>query len=308
MNEHLTFSTYPVTEWEKFDSGELNVQLSERELEILTSLNDKVSLEQVKQVYLPIAKIIDLDVKNYQKKQVKKQIFLNQKIKKIPFIIGVSGSVAVGKSTTSRLLQTILQQYYPLKKVELITTDGFLYENKILESKNIMHKKGFPESYNMQKLMDFLSKVKMGEHQIDTPVYSHEIYDIIPNQFLRIDAPDILIVEGINVLQLLPNEEIYASDFFDFKIYVDADSTHIETWFLERFELLMDKAKHEPKNFYYQFAIGDRQEAINMAKDVWKETNLVNLQEYILPTKYRADLIIHKGQKHIIDYIMLKKY
>lgn len=308
MNEYLTFSKYEINEWRQFDTKDYTFTLNERELQVLTSLNDKVSLEQVKDVYMPLVKLFDFYWKHHEVKQLKVQAFLNQPMRKVPFIIGVSGSVSVGKSTTSRLLQTLLKQCYPNKKIELMTTDGFLYPNRILEGKKIMHKKGFPESYDMQKLVDFLNAVKTGKEIVYAPVYSHDIYDIVENQFLHIEHPDVLIVEGINVLQLPPNAEIYVSDFFDFKIYVDADPDNIEKWFLERFELLMDKAKQDPKNFYYQYAIGDRQEAIQMAKDVWHETNLKNLTEYILPTKYRADVIIHKGEKHIIDYIMLKKY
>ena len=216
--------------------------------------------------------------------------------------------MAVGKSTTARLMQTMLQQKYPELTIELMTTDGFLWPTKDLVEKGILHRKGFPESYDMESLVNFLLDIKTGEEAVEAPVYSHEIYDIIPNEKQVIYPPDILIVEGINVLQLPPNREIYVSDFFDWSIYVDAEENLIEKWYLERFELLMERAKTQPDNFYYQFAIGDREEAIAMAKDVWKKTNLKNLKEYILPTKGRADFILHKTYGHHIDYVQVKKY
>ena len=294
-------------EWKQYQNAH-HLALTLQELEHLTSLNDRISLIDVQEVYVPLLDYFDIYYQKHGQIHEQEQYFLKQPKKKVPFIIGVSGSVAVGKSTTARLMQTMLQQKYPELIVELMTTDGFLWPTKHLVEKGILHRKGFPESYDMESLVNFLLAIKTGEEAVEAPVYSHEIYDIIPNEKQVIYPPDILIVEGINVLQLPPNREIYVSDFFDWSIYVDAEENLIEKWYLERFELLMERAKTQPDNFYYQFAIGDREEAIAMAKDVWKKTNLKNLNEYILPTKGRADFILHKTYGHHIDYVQVKKY
>lgn len=265
-------------------------------------------MSDVVEIYKPMVSLFDFYLRHHNIKHQKVQHFLGKPLKSVPFIIGISGSVSVGKSTTARLLQTLLQQVYPNKTIELMTTDGFLFSNAVLEEKGLLDKKGFPESYDMEKLTDFLLAVKRGQTNLTAPIYSHAIYDIVPNEYQVIDRVDVLIVEGINVLQLIPNRDIYVSDFFDWSIFVDADPNHIEEWFLQRFELLMDKAKNDPSNFYYEYAIGDRQEAIAMAKYVWQTINLKNLNDYILPTKTRADLVIHKNLNHVIDYVLLKKY
>ena len=233
---------------------------------------------------------------------------MHRYVKMPPFIIGIAGSVAVGKSTTARLVQNLLSRLFPRRTVQLITTDGFLYPNEVLEARGILDRKGFPESYDMEALINFLNAVKSGESEIKIPVYSHEVYNIIPDTFEIINQPDILIVEGINTLQLPANQQIYVSDFFDFSIFVDAQPDLIEKWYLERFESLLDTAFQKPNNYYYQYAIGDRGEAIKMAKEVWKNVNLKNLHEYILPTRSRADIILHKTENHIIDSIFMRKY
>ncbi|GMA53548.1 hypothetical protein GCM10025857_49050 [Alicyclobacillus contaminans] len=192
--------------------------------------------------------------------------------------------------------------------MQLITTDGFLYPNRILEERGIMDRKGFPESYDMERLIEFLNSVKSREKDLKIPLYSHKSYDIIEGEYETISQPDILIVEGINVFQLPANQQIYVSDFFDFSIYVDADPALIERWYLERFESLLDTAFQDPSNYYYEYAMGDRKEAIDMAKSVWKNVNLKNLQEYILPTRSRADIILHKSDYHKIDQILLRKF
>lgn len=287
---------------------DFSLRLTEEQLKALTSFNDKISIQDVHDIYVPMVGLFDFYWKHHRVKHKKRQQFLNQHETKMPFIIGISGSVSVGKSTTARLLQTLLQQAYPTHKVELMTTDGFLFSNETLQEKGLLDKKGFPESYDMEKLVDFLWSVKTKDEPIGAPVYSHDIYDIVPNKVQVIDQPDILIVEGINVLQLPPNHTVYASDFFDWSIYVDANEEDIAQWFLERFENLLDLAIDQPDNFYYQFAIGKRSDAIEMAKRVWKDTNLKNLTEYILPTRDRADFIIHKTKNHEIDYVLLKKF
>lgn len=235
-------------------------------------------------------------------------LFLHRYIKVPPFIIGIAGSVAVGKSTTARLLQTLLSRLFPKQDVQLITTDGFLYPNRVLKERGIMDRKGFPESYDMERLIEFLNSVKSREKDLKIPLYSHKSYDIIEGEYETISQPDILIVEGINVFQLPANQQIYVSDFFDFSIYVDADPALVERWYLERFESLLDTAFQDPSNYYYEYAMGDRKEAIDMAKSVWKNVNLKNLKEFILPTRSRADIILHKTNYHKIDKILLRKF
>jgi type I pantothenate kinase len=202
----------------------------------------------------------------------------------------------------------MLSRAYPDKRVQMITTDGFLYPNAELEKRGILDRKGFPESYNMDLLIHFLNNVKNNTGVVRAPKYSHQIYDIVPGEEEVLDHPDILIVEGINVLQLPTHEPIYVSDYFDLSIYVDADPELIEQWYLERFGMLLDTAFTDPTNYYYQYAIGDRKVAFDMARDVWDKVNLVNLNDYILPTKNRADVILHKTQNHVIDQVSLRKF
>lgn len=222
-----------------------------------------------------------------------------------PFIIGVSGSVAVGKSTTSRLLQLLLQRTFPQSKVELVTTDGFLYP-QILIDKGILDRKGFPESYDMPLLLNFLDIIKNGG-DVEIPVYSHEIYDIVPGLTQEIKQPNFLIVEGINVFQNPLNQRLYMTDYFDFSLYIDAGVDNIETWYLERFQTLLDLAKNDEKNYYHRFTKIRKEDALALAQKTWRDINLVNLENYIEPTRNRAELILHKGDNHKIDLIHLKK-
>ena len=280
----------------------------QEELDNIKSLNDRISVQDVEDVYVPLCHLIHLYMKEFESLTLSKGLFLHRYVKMPPFIIGIAGSVAVGKSTTARLVQNLLSRLFPRRTVQLITTDGFLYPNEVLEARGILDRKGFPESYDMEALINFLNAVKSGESEIKIPVYSHEVYNIIPDTFEIINQPDILIVEGINTLQLPANQQIYVSDFFDFSIFVDAQPDLIEKWYLERFESLLDTAFQKPNNYYYQYAIGDRGEAIKMAKEVWKNVNLKNLHEYILPTRSRADIILHKTKHHSIDEVFLRKY
>lgn len=302
-----TYHKISRSEWEGFYQNGVS-PLSKSELEQLKGLNDRISLTDVEEIYVPLTHLIHLYIGQYEMLQASKLRFLQKEVKRSPYIIGIAGSVAVGKSTTARLLQMMLSRMFKEKNVQLITTDGFLYPNDVLEEKGIMDKKGFPESYDMARLIAFLGEVKDGQRHVKAPLYSHEIYNIVPDEYEEIDAPDILIVEGINVLQSPANQQIYISDFFDFSIFVDAEPERIEEWYLERFGLLLDTAFTDPTNYYYPYAIGDREEAFEMARGVWKTVNLVNLHEYILPTRNRADLVIHKTVGHKIDTIYLRKY
>lgn len=227
---------------------------------------------------------------------------------KIPFIIGISGSVAVGKSTTARLLQNLLQNCYPKKNVELMTTDGFLYPNAILKKKGIMERKGFPESYDMKCLLDFMVAIKTSSEVVEYPIYSHERYDVILGETKKMRTPDILIVGGINVLQLPPNYEVYMSDLFDFSIFVDADPNKIRQWFLERYEKHLERSKNDPTSYYYPDAKAPRDKVMEQANEIWYTVKYINLQKYILPTRARANLIIHKTDDHHIDKVYTRKY
>ena len=282
--------------------------LTEAELDNIKSVNDQISLKDVQEIYVPLTHLIHLYMKEFESLTLSKGLFLHEYVSVPPFIIGIAGSVAVGKSTTARLLQRILARTFKRRNVQLITTDGFLYPNKVLEEQGIMDRKGFPESYDMEKLINFLNEVKSGKDEIKAPVYSHSVYDVIEGEYELIQQPDILIVEGINTLQLPANQQIYVSDFFDFSIFVDADPALIEKWYLERFGALLDTAFLDPNNYYYQYAIGNREDAFAMARNVWKTVNLPNLEEYILPTRGRADIILHKTENHLIDQIYLRKY
>lgn len=304
-NEFLNFDQISRQTWQKLHR-DTTVPLTQEELNSIKSLNDKISLQEVLDIYLPLVNLISIYKKASEDLSFSKSIFLQQKNRSKPFIIGVSGSVAVGKSTTSRLLQILLSRRFKWASVEMVTTDGFLYPNKILEERSILDRKGFPESYDMELLLDFLDTIKNGgEYQI--PVYSHEVYDIVPNQTQSIQPVDFLIVEGINVFQNPQNQRLYVSDYFDLSIYVDAAVSNIETWYLERFQTLLKLAEKDPNNYYHRFTKMPFNQVLAIAQDTWKNINLANLEKYIEPTRSRADIILHKSTNHEIDEIYLKK-
>lgn len=283
-------------------------QISEADLQSITALGDVVETNDVNEVYMPLVAYLHLFIQNQkQLKQLTAQ-FTHLPQSKSPFTIGISGSVAVGKSTTARLLQVLLKRCYPALKVQLMTTDGFLYPNRELEKRRLMDRKGFPESYNMKLLSDFLGDVTSGKEKVLYPLYSQELSDIVPGQYGKVTNPDILIIEGINVLQLPPIGTVVTSDFFDFSIYLDADEELIRSWFMKRFVHLLEINHDNPDNFYYSWANGPREKALAMAEDVWQSVNLLNLREYIAPTKARANIVLHKTSGHRIDKIYLRHY
>ena len=260
----------------------------------------------MRDIYLPLINLIRIYHRAAEDLTFSKGIFLQKAQANRPFIIGISGSVAVGKSTTSRLLQLLLQRTFPKAKVDMVTTDGFLFPNQVLIDKGILNRKGFPESYDMPLLLNFLDTVKNGG-DVNIPVYSHEIYDIVPGLTQKISQPNFLIVEGINVFQNPINQRLYMSDYFDFSIYIDADVKNIKTWYLERFQTLLELARKDENNYYHRFTKFTKEEALSLAQKTWEEINLVNLENYIEPTRNRAELILHKGDSHKIDLIHLKK-
>ncbi|WP_044640105.1 type I pantothenate kinase [Risungbinella massiliensis] len=282
--------------------------LSEEELENLKGINEKISLQDVEEIYLPLTRLINLKVKASQQLQGVTNSFLDYKARKTPYIIGIAGSVAVGKSTVARVLQTLLSRWENHKKVELVTTDGFLYPKETLERKGLMSRKGFPESYNTKKLIDFMIKVKSGKRKVEAPVYSHLTYDILPDQVEVIRNPDILIVEGINVLQVNKKHHVFASDFFDFSIYIDADEEYIKKWYIERFLILQKTAFQNPMSYFHRYTNLSKDEAIKRATEIWQDINAINLHDNILPTRRRANIVFKKGHDHRFEKVYLKRF
>jgi type I pantothenate kinase len=282
------------------------------DLSRLRSLNDPISLEEVVAIYLPLSRLLALYVAATQGLYKATQRFLGAEGGKVPYIIGVAGSVAAGKSTLSRVMQALLSRWPNTPKVELVTTDGFLYPNAVLESEGILERKGFPESYDSTKLLSFVSDVKAGKRHVLAPVYSHVTYDIVPGESITIDRPDILILEGLNVL--LANRGAkdgraipFVSDFFDFSVYLHAAEDDLERWFVSRFMRLRDTAFRDPLSYFKKYASLDDAAAETTACDIWTKINLRNLRENILPTMPRASLVLTKGPNHIIEEVELRK-
>ena len=299
------YTSFERNEWAKL-APQNKVNITKEELANIKSLGDVVDLTDVHEIYTSLISYLHLvyqQKKNEQKAQIE---FLHKDFKPAPFIIGISGSVAVGKSTTARLLQLLLKRMYPDLKVHLMTTDGFLYPNEELQRRDLMPRKGFPESYNMTMLSDFLSDVLSGKKDIVYPLYSQELSDIVPGKYGHVKNPDVLIIEGINTLQLPESGQVVTSDFFDFSIYIDADEDLIEKWYMQRFKKVLKLNKDKPNNFYYEMANGPLDDALKLAEETWQMVNLVNLREYIAPTKERASLILHKTNGHLIDRIYLR--
>ena len=304
MKNYLRFNR---DEWASFSSNDA-VKITKDELAKIKSLGDVINLTDVQEIYGSLINYLYLVYQEKRTLQQKQSEFLKQHVLAAPFIIGISGSVAVGKSTTARLLQVLLSRTFPNLNVHLMTTDGFIYPNEELKRRGLFDRKGFPESYNMNLLSDFLKDVLSVKENIAYPLYSQELSDIVPGKYGHVKQPDILIIEGINTLQLPTNGQIVTSDFFDFSIYIDADEELIEKWFMQRFESVLEMNKNDPTNFYYEMANGPRADAIQLAQDTWQMVNLVNLREYIEPTKQRASLILHKTTGHKIDEIYLRQF
>ena len=311
---NLQFSPYREftrDEWAKL-RADTPMTLVPRELDQLSGLIEDLSMVEVEQIYLPLSRLLNLHVAAAQELHAVTNRFLGRKDHRVPYILGIAGSVAVGKSTTARVLRALLARWPDHPRVDLITTDGFLHPNEELNRRGIMHRKGFPESFDTARLLNFLHEVKSGKQRVEAPVYSHFHYDILPGQALMIDRPDILIVEGLNVLQpaRMPKdgEAIpFVSDFFNFSIYIDADAKVIEEWYVTRFMRLRQTAFRDPGAYFHRYAQLTPDEARAQALEIWRTINEKNLAENILPTRQRARLILRKSANHRIEDVALRR-
>ncbi len=302
----------PFVEISRADWAELGhateLPLTEAEIQQIRGLGDFLDIKEVTDVYLPLSRLLNLYVAETQKLHRATSDFMGERASRTPFIIGVAGSVAVGKSTVSRLLKELLSRWEGTPRVELITTDGFLFPNAELEKRGLMARKGFPESYDRLALLKFVADVKSGAAEVEAPVYSHLSYDIVEGEKAVVHSPDVLIVEGLNVLQAPgAGQELALSDYFDFKIYVDADAHNLNSWFIKRFEKLRDSAFTNPASYFHRYAEMPYDKALARANEIWQTINLPNLIQNILPTRNRATLVLRKGDNHTVESVLLRK-
>lgn len=316
MKERELSLATPYLQFDRTQWGALrdSVPLTLKETDIvkLKGINEDLSLEEVAQIYLPLSRLLNFYISSNLRRQAVLEQFLGTGGQKIPYIIGVAGSVAVGKSTTARVLQALLSRWPEHRTVELVTTDGFLYPNETLQQRGIMKKKGFPQSYDIHQLIQFVSEVKSGAQSVSVPVYSHLIYDVIPEGNKVIEQPDILILEGLNVLQSgmdYPHDphRVFVSDFVDFSIYVDAPEDLLQSWYINRFLKFRQGAFSDPDSYFHHYAKLPEKEAVNIATQLWNEINGLNLKENILPTRERASLIMTKSANHAVENVRLRK-
>ncbi len=311
--KYSPYRFFSAERWAEF-RADTPLTLSESEVQRLSSLYDPIDLDEVRRIYLSLSRLLSAHVETSQNLFGQRKIFFNNPddVIKTPFIIGLAGSVAVGKSTTARVLKELLARWPSSPKVDLVTTDGFLYPNAVLRRDNLMERKGFPESYDVGAILRFLSSIKSGARNVRAPLYSHLTYDVLTGEYVTIDRPDILIFEGVNVLQTreLPKDGKavpVVSDFFDFSIYIDAEEHLIHKWYIDRFMRLRETAFRNPQSFFHRYAELTDEAARAIAEGLWNNINLKNLQENILPTRPRADLILRKGHDHFVKEVALRK-
>lgn len=286
--------------------------LTDEDLVTLRGVNEYVSLAEVRDVYLPLSRLLNLYVAAAQGLHQVTDTFLGKPARQVPYIVGIAGSVAVGKSTFARILRALLARWTNHPKVDLVTTDGFLYPNRVLEERALMTRKGFPESYDLRRLMRFMAELKSGADEVHAPVYSHLIYDIVPGEEQVIQQPDIVLLEGLNVLQTPDGARrrsirAFVSDYFDFSIYIDADEQDVEEWYVARFLTLRDTTFRDPRSYFQRYASLSTDEAIATARSIWAEINGINLRENIRPTRDRARLILRKRSDHSVEGVMLRR-
>lgn len=306
------FFEFSADTWSTFAHNKRKVKLTEEELQKCLAFNDKISLEEVERIYMPLSRLLHMYVRSRHDRSTVIQQFLGKSIESAPFIISISGSVACGKTTTANLLKHLISMWDTNPKVDLITTDGFLFPNKILHERHIEAKKGYPVSYDVKALMTFLQQLKNGEPNLKVPVYSHLYYDVMPGEYTIVDRPDILILEGVNVLQNGADyptirNKVFISDFIDFSIYVDAEEECLIKWYLDRFLKLRESTFNNPNSYFHRYAKLDLEDATHLATTIWSAVNHDNLVENILPSRNRANLIMHKGKNHSVDKVYLRK-
>lgn len=301
----------PLT-WSSFKHEDEKLTFTESDLARFLAFNDKLSLDDVKNIYLPLSSLLRMYYLSRHDRLAVIQKFLGTAMDSVPFIISISGSVSVGKTTTAKLLYELIKAWPCNPKVSLITTDGFLYPNNVLEEKMLLGKKGFPVSYDIKKLISFLLDAKEGKPNLKVPVYSHLTYDIVPDQYTIVDRPNVIIIEGVNVLQdgtEYPEfrKQAFISDYIDYSIYVDANEKHLMKWYIDRFLKLKEEAFNDPNCYFHKYAQLPDENAASIAKLIWEAVNHVNLMENILPCRNRANLILKKGADHHIEEIYLRK-
>jgi type I pantothenate kinase len=280
--------------------------LTDDEVEKIRGINVELTTAEVESIFLPLSRLLNLYVRASQALFSVTDTFLGRPTEPVPYVIAIAGSVAVGKSTIARIMQMLLSRWPDHPSVDLVTTDGFLYPNAVLEERQIMHRKGFPDSYDRRRLLQFVTDVKAGVPEVRAPVYSHLTYDILPDQERIVRQPQIVILEGLNVLQG-GGTGAYVSDYFDFSIYVDADASHIGEWYLDRFLTLRDTAFRDEASYFHRYASLSDVDALAEGRRIWREINEVNLSENILPTRERATLILHKAADHAVQRVRLRR-
>ncbi|HVT91316.1 MAG TPA: type I pantothenate kinase [Bryobacteraceae bacterium] len=305
---YLTFSR---EEWARLRASTV-MPLTETDLATLRGINDQISLDEVAGVYLPLSRLLNLYVSAIQSLHKATDTFVGNLPAKVPYVIGIAGSVAVGKSTIARILQALLSRWPDHPKVDLVTTDGFLFPTRVLEERGLMKRKGFPESYNQRQLVQFLTDIKSGKPEVSAPVYSHLGYDIVEGETHCIRSPDIVILEGLNVLQTKDtrpgkHSRLFVSDLFDFSIYIDAEEAIIESWYVSRFLTLRETVFRNPESYFHRYAKLSEEEAKETAHAIWREINGPNLHQNIQPTRERAHLIIRKGEEHRVEEVRLRR-